>query len=1114
MNEFNLEELNNLSEEEREVALQILKQYSETGSSNIYNQLLYEDYDEIPVTIEEFLHNPKYLGNGLIDEEGRFTLYPYWENLLKEIYPDPLQPAKYNTLALTGSIGIGKSTEAVIIGCYELYRMLCLKNPYIYYGLQPIDLITFAVINITKDAAKGVDWSKIQSLIQSSEWFMQKGTVTKSDIPEWKPPKGIELIYGSQRRHIIGRAVFWCFEDEISFQQNQDVEKQKEKAQNLVSTATARMQSRFMKNDKNPTIFILASSKRTEQSFLETFIENKKKNESKTTRVVDEPQWVIRTDKDSVNKFKVAIGNKFLNSEVVPLNATKEELQYYTNKGYTLIDVPMGYYENFIDDIDIALTDIAGISTSGVTRYIAGNRIAAIKKDNIQNLFVKDVIEVGNGEDDTLQYYDFIDLDRLDRKLLSMPLYIHLDMSISGDKTGIAGVWVIGKKPTQPNMPPNKDLIYRAAFSVSVKAPKGHQISFEKNRQFIRWLRSQGFSIRGISSDTYQSADLIQQMSAEGYNTEVISVDRVKDNINIPYQTLKSAIYEGRLQLYEAPLLTEELIGLERNNNGKIDHSPAGVNCFTGDTKISLVDGRQLTFLDLLKEKENNKINYVYSFNHDKGIIEPKEISNVWCSGKSKKLVEVELDTGEKIKCTPEHKFMMRTGEYKEAQYLKENDSLMPLYTKMSSKGLKGYRLYYEPLEEEWHFEHRRFCKEILDEKYLVHHKNCDKLNNNPDNLIWVSKSKHQLIHAQLQTGAHSKEAEIKRSNSVAKFHKVNKKNKEYWIRYYPNLTSEEAYKAHLETVEKNKRERLAKQLRLKEKEEAHLKNQIKKENQLKKQKEMADYYNIDLTSLTSNELKSLMIKYAHEIDQTYTERVSRAVSENHKKGKYKNAYEALKKCNEHRKKYGRPKEVIEKMLATKAIHGPYIISEETRKKWSENTSKRRWYNNGETNIYINPEEQCIPEGYVHGRIKTWKNHKVKNIKIFDCIEDVYDIEVKDNHNFALAAGVFVHNSKDQADALCGSLYNASQHAEEFAFEYGEDLSLAVEVSGTATNEENQKKQITIDFEQELQRAFENVAQKQYREDLVKRDENVFMDFGRGKAKALNPYYLSQGIIV
>ena len=89
MNSFNLEELNKLNEEERKIALEILKQYSETGNSDIYNQLLYEDYDEIPVSIEEFLHNSSYLGKGLTDEEGRFTLYPYWENLLKEIFPDP-----------------------------------------------------------------------------------------------------------------------------------------------------------------------------------------------------------------------------------------------------------------------------------------------------------------------------------------------------------------------------------------------------------------------------------------------------------------------------------------------------------------------------------------------------------------------------------------------------------------------------------------------------------------------------------------------------------------------------------------------------------------------------------------------------------------------------------------------------------------------------------------------------------------------------------------------------------------------------------------------------------------------------------------------------------------
>lgn len=209
---MNFDILDNLTKEERDAVIAILDEYASSGNSTTLNNILYQDYEEIPVDIGTFLHDPKYLGKGLIDAEGRFTLYPYWEDLLKEIYPDPLQPAKYNTLALTGAIGLGKSTEAVIVGCYELYRMLCLKDPYIYYGLQPIDLITFAVINITIDAARGVAWSKMQSLIQSSDWFMQRGTLTRGDVPEWKPPKGIELIYGSQTRHILGRAIFWCLD--------------------------------------------------------------------------------------------------------------------------------------------------------------------------------------------------------------------------------------------------------------------------------------------------------------------------------------------------------------------------------------------------------------------------------------------------------------------------------------------------------------------------------------------------------------------------------------------------------------------------------------------------------------------------------------------------------------------------------------------------------------------------------------------------------------------------------------------------------------------------------------------------------------------------------------
>lgn len=216
----NLKELENLSSEERLEVLKIFKELSDSGISEEYNNLILQDYDEIPVDIETFLRDPKYLGKGLINEEGKFTVYTYWLNLLKEIFPDPLKPATYNTLALTGAIGLGKSFVAVLVGLYELYRMLCLKDPYIYYGLQPIDKITFAVMNITLDASKGVAWDKMQQLIQSSEWFMSRGKLSGSVNVEWTPNKNIELIAGSLSRHIIGRAVFWCLDGETEIATN------------------------------------------------------------------------------------------------------------------------------------------------------------------------------------------------------------------------------------------------------------------------------------------------------------------------------------------------------------------------------------------------------------------------------------------------------------------------------------------------------------------------------------------------------------------------------------------------------------------------------------------------------------------------------------------------------------------------------------------------------------------------------------------------------------------------------------------------------------------------------------------------------------------------------
>lgn len=469
---------------------------------------------------------------------------------------------------------------------------------------------------------------------------------------------------------------------------SKNVDRQKEKLKKMIAQIDARMVSRFGKGTYKPTLNIIASSKDSEQSFLDSYIETKKKNESKTVLIIDEPQWVVRNDKgspDDPGAFYVAVGGKFLPNELLPVGADEALVQSYRDKGYTtIIKVPPIYREDFETNLEQALMDDAGLASINSTKFLSGERLVAAKVDTYENPFLKDVIEVGDGPDDHLQYANFFDLSKVSAEDKARPLFIHLDMSTGGkgkgDKTGIAGVWITGKAPSVPGQDESLSLRYKLAFSVSIKAPRGFNISFIKNQNFIKWLKAQGFNIKGVSADTFQSASVLQELKAAGFNTSIISVDRVgSDKICAPYYYLKSAIYDRRVEIYrKCDLLTTELVNLERMSSGKIEHTEGGrYGCFTGDTKVSLVDGRELSMLDLVKEYETGKINYVYSFNEKTKCIEPKPILKAWRTKQNAEIVKVVLDSGETITCTPNHRFMLRDGSYKEAKDLQENEMLM-----------------------------------------------------------------------------------------------------------------------------------------------------------------------------------------------------------------------------------------------------------------------------------------------------------------------------------------------------------------------------------------------------------------------------------------------------
>ena len=451
-------DLASLSEEERKAVLQILNEVSTEGSSQKYHQILYSDYEQIPVDILTFIKDYRYLGKAWHLSDGECKLYPYWENKLKELFPDNITTS-VNNLILSGARGLGKSEIAITVMLYIMYRVMCLKNPLEYFGLKPTEKIAFSFMNITEALAYDIGVSKFQNTIQMSPWFMEKGTMSGKKDLVWNPPSYINIIIGSQPRHVIGQATLANFFDEISFIPTQDIEKQKARAIDMVDTAVGGMKTRFTRNGKNPGIVILASSKRSEKSFLEEHMKRKAVSEGDNTIIVDEAVWNIKPEGTySDKKFYVAVGNRFLTSEVVPDNIT--DLDSYRNKGYRLIQVPIDLRPDFIDDIDRALCDFAGISSSQLSTYISGVRFSECKTTDYQNPFVKDVIEVGNAPDDKTQYWDFFDLSRVPSELKYKPLYVHLDMSISGDKTGIAGTWIRGKKPSGPNEPSSKDLFY------------------------------------------------------------------------------------------------------------------------------------------------------------------------------------------------------------------------------------------------------------------------------------------------------------------------------------------------------------------------------------------------------------------------------------------------------------------------------------------------------------------------------------------------------------------------------------------------------------------------------------------------------------------------------
>ncbi|GAB5492144.1 MAG: hypothetical protein Phog2KO_23590 [Phototrophicaceae bacterium] len=132
--------------------------------------------------------------------------------------------------------------------------------------------------------------------------------------------------------------------------------------------------------------------------------------------------------------------------------------------------------------------------------------------------------------------------------------------------------------------------------------------------------------------------------------------------------------------------------------------------CFSGDTLVALADGRNLSFKDLVQEQADGKEHFIYTIRKDNTVGIEKAL-HARITKKDAPVIRLTLDSGEAITCTPDHKFMLRDGSYKEAKDLTSDDSIMPLYRKLSDTNeagitIDGYEMVWSPRSDSWLFTH------------------------------------------------------------------------------------------------------------------------------------------------------------------------------------------------------------------------------------------------------------------------------------------------------------------------------------------------------------------------------------------------------------------------
>jgi DNA gyrase subunit B len=438
--------------------------------------------------------------------------------------------------------------------------------------------------------------------------------------------------------------------------------------------------------------------------------------------------------------------------------------------------------------------------------------------------------------------------------------------------------------------------------------------------------------------------------------------------------------------------------------------------CFSGDTKVALADGRNLTFRELVEEHRQGKQNFCYTIRED-GRIGIAPIQHPRVTRKNARVIKVILDNGEELVCTPDHLFMLRDGSYRKAKDLAGTDSLMPLYRQHSKLGkritIEGYELVFDPKDSRWIFTHLLADEyNIAKGKYAkmknscVHHMDFDKLNNNPTNLRRMGRQEHLDFHASVVKETMARPDVLEK---IRKAHQSEEyRRKISAVMSSPKMSKMLSERAKTQWGSKDYKEYMAERFlefyhnspEYREKNNSML-NQSQKEywaspeNRKKQAGRVKKYFGEHPEK--RKEFSGMAKKQWQDANLLgWRSKKTREQWTPEFRARRKAAYNATYK----EKALALMKEILER------------CGELDEEKYNEERLKR----NDKSLLRYGTIRQRFFENDESRLKETVANYNHKIVKLVELEDemDVYDLEVEGTHNFALASGVFVHNSSKQ----------------------------------------------------------------------------------------------------